>query len=167
MMNRAERIMVDGLRAKLAEVEGEHGRMRKGLKWVADQHCESSPCGQGGAHICRDSGDCLTEWCLPCFAEAVLRGVDDRPSEASRLEKGAATMVVELTMERDEARRRESAAADLVAQLHLERDEARDERDALADVRAQEAGRAADHLEELIALRAEVWRLRELAGVNP
>ncbi len=47
-----------------------------------------------------------------------------------------------------------------------ERDELREKLAAMADVRAQEAGRAADHLEALFALRREVVRLRELVGVG-
>jgi len=43
-------------------------RLRDDMLWIAGQPCDRTE--QAGVRICPESGDCLTEWCLPCFATA-------------------------------------------------------------------------------------------------
>jgi hypothetical protein len=121
-MKRSDRIMMDGLRAKLAEVTQEHKLMREGLLWIADQFCDRTKPDHRRTKACRESGDCITEWCLPCYAEAVLEHVADRPDRAK---EGAASLVAKLMEERNVARKRESNCADALSAMSLERDEAR------------------------------------------
>jgi hypothetical protein len=101
--------MMDGLRARLAEVEVEHERMHEGLKRISGLDCT----GAVGA-VCSDNGDDIMKWCLSCYAKAVLHGVSDIPD---RQKAGAAKMVTDLLArakkaekDADQLRRGERAA---------------------------------------------------------
>lgn len=48
----------------------EEKRLREALEWIGQQFCERSPAGS--SWLCAESGDCITEWCLPCYARAAL-----------------------------------------------------------------------------------------------
>lgn len=50
--------------------------LRKHLKWIADQPC----CGSWEDRDCKDTEDCITEWCLPCYARQAIA-----PAEADTL----------------------------------------------------------------------------------
>jgi len=58
--DRAER---DALRAEVA-------RLRAALEWIGTQPCSRAPEDDGTERHCPTSGDCITEWCLPCYARA-------------------------------------------------------------------------------------------------
>ena len=58
------------------EAMEESARLRKHLQWIADQPCERAP-GHVSFRACAESGDCLTEWCLPCYARAALEDSDE------------------------------------------------------------------------------------------
>ena len=56
-------------------------QLREGLKWIAGQGCEAA----GEYASCSDlpSNPCITEYCLPCYAAAILMQ-DDRQPEPSK-----------------------------------------------------------------------------------
>ena len=48
----------------------EHARLRGHMRWIARQFCERT--SDADVRVCPSSGDCLTEWCLSCYAKAAL-----------------------------------------------------------------------------------------------
>ena len=46
-------------------------RLAEALKWVAQQFCERRR-ARGRWTPCRETTDCMTEWCMPCYAAAHL-----------------------------------------------------------------------------------------------
>jgi hypothetical protein len=53
-------------------------QLREGLKWIAGQGCEAA----GEYASCSDlpSNPCITEYCLPCYAAAILMQDDRQPA---------------------------------------------------------------------------------------
>ena len=58
----------------------ERDRYRGHLEWIGQQFCDRTK--DADVRVCPTSGDCLTEWCLSCYAWAVLRG--DRCDECGQ-----------------------------------------------------------------------------------
>ena len=55
-------------------------QLREGLKWIAGQGCEAA--GEYACHQGQSVNPCITEYCLPCYAAAILMQ-DDRQPEPS------------------------------------------------------------------------------------
>ena len=47
------------------------GRDREHLEWIGQQFCDHTK--DADVRVCPESGDCLTEWCLSCYAWAALQ----------------------------------------------------------------------------------------------
>ncbi len=45
-------------------------RLRERFQWIADQPCEKL--AANGETTCNGTGDCITEWCYPCYARKAL-----------------------------------------------------------------------------------------------
>ncbi len=52
-------------------------RLREGLKWIGQQFCQRTMESDALARPCSNSGDCITEWCLPCYAKKILEAGTD------------------------------------------------------------------------------------------
>lgn len=85
--------MADEIEAKLAEMTRAHDKLleqltekivyvhdlikeRKGLyghlEWIANQECRMEAEGSSDDTECCETGACITEWCLSCYARAAL-----------------------------------------------------------------------------------------------
>jgi len=62
----------DAAVALAAERAAECAGLREHLQWIAQQFCARTDVEDSVDHLCAESGDCITEWCLPCYAEAAL-----------------------------------------------------------------------------------------------
>ncbi len=49
-----------------------YDEMVTALKWINQQPCEGCPEGTAENETCSDTGSCITEWCLPCYAGIAL-----------------------------------------------------------------------------------------------
>lgn len=70
----------DARRSAIAELD----RVRHHLEWIGQQFCDRTK--DADVRVCPGSGDCLTEWCLSCYAWVVLRG--DRCDECGQAPDG-------------------------------------------------------------------------------
>jgi hypothetical protein len=64
------------IRTLWAEREAQERRtanLRGFVEFVSFQFCERSPKESDQDGICQESGDCITEWCIPCHARALIR----------------------------------------------------------------------------------------------
>ena len=59
------------LRADRDALAGKVETLREHLQLIANQPCERAP-GHVRFDDCSASGDCITEWCLTCYARAAL-----------------------------------------------------------------------------------------------
>lgn len=60
-------------RKDLPDCRDEIERLQKRLerfKWIADQPCERFD--ENGQSDCDQTGDCITEWCFPCYSKKAL-----------------------------------------------------------------------------------------------
>lgn len=62
-------------RERVAEARQELGRLRDALIFISQQFCQRTD--RGDVRVCPESGDCLTEWCLPCYAGAIVNYDDE------------------------------------------------------------------------------------------
>ena len=53
-------------------------RFREALNWIAQQPCARRPDDAEGYTPCSETDDCVTEWCLSCYARAAL-AQEDKP----------------------------------------------------------------------------------------
>ena len=56
--------------SKIFECIAEIERLRKRFKWIAQQPCERHD--ENGQSTCDQTGDCITEWCYPCYSKNAL-----------------------------------------------------------------------------------------------
>jgi hypothetical protein len=56
----------------LEAAERERDELKEALEFIGNQPCDVS--GDGEGRICPDSDWCVTEYCLSCYALAVLSG---------------------------------------------------------------------------------------------
>ena len=51
--------------------------LEAGLIFIAQQGCEATSPSATEDRNCEDTQDCITEWCLPCYASAYLRAHEE------------------------------------------------------------------------------------------
>jgi hypothetical protein len=79
----------DRLQARVAELEAELATVRtraenleESMRFIGLQPCARAA-GAPGLLVCSETGDCVTEWCWPCYAKAI---VEDRGGMARAFE---------------------------------------------------------------------------------
>ena len=54
------------------DAERDYERLREALIFIAQQGCEGTSPSASEDRVCGDTQDCITEWCLPCYADAFV-----------------------------------------------------------------------------------------------
>jgi hypothetical protein len=56
----------------LADLRAAGEKLAEAMQWIAQQPCQHDAEGASDALPCSETGACITEWCLPCYAVAAL-----------------------------------------------------------------------------------------------
>jgi hypothetical protein len=57
---------------KVSKQKAEIAHLRTALEWIGNQFCERTPENDPAMAVCSGTQDCITEYCLPCYAKAAL-----------------------------------------------------------------------------------------------
>lgn len=84
----------DRLQAHVAELEAELATVRtraenleESMRFIGLQPCARAA-GAPGLLVCSETGDCVTEWCWPCYAKAIVEDRGGMARAFERLEAG-------------------------------------------------------------------------------
>ena len=53
-------------------LRAENERLREALQWIAQQTCGMDAEGASKNTTCAETSACISEWCLPCYADKIL-----------------------------------------------------------------------------------------------
>lgn len=69
------RVLTRALEVARELIPADAARNQEALEWIARQFCDRTD--DVDKYVCMESEDCITEYCLSCYARAVLRAQED------------------------------------------------------------------------------------------